>query len=152
VLHVSADNQNATLVGNLATGEGLPREAFDCLLLTQTFPFIYELHAAVRHARDSLKPGGVLLATMAGISQISRYDMARWGDFWRFTDASARRMFGDVFGQENVTVSVYGNVLAACALLQGLAAEELTAAELDHADPDYQVTLGVRAVRAGERL
>jgi hypothetical protein len=32
-----------------------------------------------------LKPGGVLLATVSGISQISRYDMYRWGDYWRFT-------------------------------------------------------------------
>ena len=29
---------------------------------------------------------------MSGISQISRYDMERWGEYWRFTDASTKRI------------------------------------------------------------
>ena len=95
-----------------------------------------------------MAPGGVLLATVPGISQISRYDMDRWGDYWRFTDASIRRLFGDVFGPENVAVQTHGNVLAAIAFLEGLAAEELDAAELRSHDPDYQVLITVRAVKS----
>ena len=32
-----------------------------------------------------LKPGRVLLTTLPGISQLCRYGMDRWGDFWRFS-------------------------------------------------------------------
>jgi hypothetical protein len=46
-----------------------------------------------------------------------------------------------------VEVQAHGNVLAATAFLQGLAAEELTQAELDYNDPDYEVNIAVRAVK-----
>jgi len=147
VLHAVPGNPQATLVGDLATGEGLPKEAFNCIILTQTLPFIYDVQAAITNAYSALKLDGVLLATFPGISQISRYDMDRWGDYWRFTDASTRRLFGDIFGLGNVTVETHGNVLAACSFLHGLAAEELKQAELDYQDPDYQVTITVRAVK-----
>jgi hypothetical protein len=144
VLHVLPGNPQATIVGNLETGLGLPIEAYDCLILTQTFPFIYSVQSAIAHCHASLKTNGVLLATFPGISQISRFDMDRWGDYWRFTNASAERLFGEVFGIGNVSVETHGNVLAACALLHGIAAEELTPKELDTCDPDYQVIVTVR--------
>lgn len=150
VLHAVPGNPKATVVGDLATGEGIAHEAFDCMILTQVLLFIYDVKAAVGNSYAALKPGGVLLATFPGISQISRYDMDRWGDYWRFTDASARRLFGDVFGAENVTVETHGNVLVACAFLHGLATEELRRSELDYTDPDYQVLITVRAVKSGE--
>ncbi len=95
-----------------------------------------------------LKPGGVLLATVPGISQISRYDMDRWGDFWRFTTLSATRVFQEVFGRRDLTVEAFGNVLTAMALLQGLSVEELTIRELDHRDPDYELLITVRACKS----
>lgn len=148
VLHAVAGNPQATLVGDLATGDGIPKGAFDSIILTQTLPFIFDVKQAVSVIYAALKPSGVALVTLPGISQISRYDMERWGDYWRFTDASVRRLFGDAFGAENVTQTNYGNILAACAFLQGLAAHELKPAELDYRDPDYQVIIGVRVVRA----
>jgi hypothetical protein len=39
-------------------------------------------------------------------------------------------------------------VLAATAFLQGLAVSELRETELDERDPDYEVIIAVRAVRA----
>ena len=150
VLHTVPGNPQATLVGDLATGQGIPEKAFDCMILTQTFLVIYDVQAAIANAHAALKPGGVLLATVPGISQISRYDMDRWGDYWRLTDASVHRLFGDVFGAENVTIITHGNVLVACAFLHGLAAHELKQEELYYHDPDYQVLITVRAVRMKE--
>jgi hypothetical protein len=147
VLHAVAGNPDATLIGDLGTGAGIPKASFDCTILTQTLQFIYDMQDAVKTIHDALKPAGAALLTFPGVSQISRYDMDRWGDYWRFTDASAKRLFGDVFGPENVTVVTYGNVLAACAFLHGLAAHELTKAELDCHDADYQVIIGVRALK-----
>lgn len=152
VLHAVAGNPGATIVGDLSTGKGIPNGVFDCVILTQTLFVIYDVRSAVLNAYSSLKPGGVLLATFCGISQISRYDMDRWGDYWRFTDASAKQIFGEVFGAENVSVRTHGNVMVACAFLHGLAAEELKPSELDYNDPDYQVIITVRAVKPVETL
>jgi hypothetical protein len=149
VLHVTPDNPQATLLGNLATGEGIPSGRFDCMILTQTLPFIHDVHAAVSNCYTALKPRGVLLSTFPGISQISRYDMERWGDYWRFTTLSAKRLFEEVFPTENVEVKAYGNVLVAVAFLHGLAVEELKQKELDYHDPDYEVLITVRAVKPG---
>ena len=147
ILHVVADNPQATFVGDLQTGQGLSGDTYDCMILTQTLLFIYDIHAAIDNCHRSLRPGGVLLATFPGISQVVRYDMDRWGDYWRFTDASTRRLFGNVFGLENVVVETHGNVLTACAFLHGLATSELKPKELDFRDPDYQVMIMVRAVK-----
>lgn len=147
VLHAVPGNWRATLVGDLSTGEGLPADSFDCLILTQTLLCIYDLRGTVRNIHRILKPGGVALVTIPGISQISRYDMDRWGDYWRFTDRSARRLFEEAFPAANVTVETRGNVLVATAFLHGLAAEELSQSELSSCDPDYQVSIMVRAVK-----
>lgn len=149
VLHAVPGNPDATLVGDLATGEGIPTAAFDCLILTQTLSHIYEVSAAIAHAHAALTPGGVLLATVPGISQISRYDADRWGDFWRFTPAAVTRIFAEVYGAGQVEVVAQGNVLVACAFLQGLSAEELTTEELVKQDRDYPVLITVRAVKRG---
>ena len=143
VLHVTPGNPQATLVGDLETGAGIPASAFDCMILTQTFQFIYEVNGAIANAYAALKPGGVLLVTFPGISQISRYEM----DCWRFTTLSARKLFGEVFPTRSIKIEAHGNVLIAMAFLHGFAAEELQREELDYHDPDYEVLITVRAVK-----
>ena len=147
VLHAVPGNPEATLVGDLVTGQGIPREAFDCMILTQTFPFIYDVRAAIATVFAALKPGGVLLATVSGISQISRYDMERWGDYWRFTTRSSRLLLEEVFPAENVFVEAHGNVYSAIAFLHGVAVEELSQEKLDHRDQDYELLITLRAVK-----
>ena len=145
VLHAVSGNPAATVVGDLTTGLGIPQNAFDCIILTQTLPFIYDVRSAIQNVYVSLKPGGVVLASVPGISQISRYDMDRWGDFWRFTPLSARRLFQEAFPEEAVSVESYGNVLTAVAFLHGLVTEELRASELAYNDRDYPVIITIRA-------
>lgn len=147
VLHAAPGNRHATLVGDLATGEGIPHEAFDCIILTQTLLCIEDVRSAIANCARSLAPGGVVLATVPGISQVSRYDMERWGDWWRFTTLSARRLFESAFGAGNVAVEAFGNVLAATGFLQGMAAEELTADELEYRDADYELVITIHARR-----
>jgi hypothetical protein len=89
----------------------------------------------------------VLLATVPGISQISREDRRDWGDWWRFTSDSVRRLFAEAYGPENIAVQAHGNVLSAACFLYGFAAEELTEAELAHNDPDFELLMTVRAVK-----
>ena len=149
VLHAAPGNRTATIVADLASGDGIPPNAFDGIILTQTLQHVYDTRAAVATLHRALAPGGVVLATVPGISQISRYDMERWGDFWRFTTLSARRLFEDVFDAREIHVKAHGNVLVACAFLHGLAADELDPEELDHHDPDYQVLITIRARKSG---
>lgn len=148
VLHVQEGNPNATIVADLSSSNHILSDTYDCVILTQTLPFIFDTRAAIRTLYRVLISGGVLLVTFPGISQISRYDMERWGDYWRFTTLSARRLFGEVFPISNVSVQAHGNVLAASAFLHGLVAQDLHVEELDHCDPDYEVLITVRAVKS----
>ncbi len=88
-----------------------------------------------------------MLATLPAIAPISRYDAERWGEYWHFTVQSAQRLFGSVFGDANVAVHAFGNHVAAHAYLAGMAAEELTVAELAPEDPEFPVVVTVVAVR-----
>jgi SAM-dependent methyltransferase len=145
VLHAVPGNPTATIVADLTSATDVPSGRFDCIILTQTLQYIYDLHAALRTVHRLLKPGGVVLATVPGISQTSRYDAEQWGEFWRFTTLSARRLFGEVFPDYATTVQGYGNVLVALAFLYGLLSEELRREELDYHDPDYELLITIRA-------
>lgn len=148
VLHVSPGEPSATVIADLTDAPGIADNTYDCIILTQTLQFIFDVKAAVTTTHRVLRPGGVALVTVPGISQISRYDMDRWGDYWRFTDLAAHRLFADVFGDGNVETKAHGNVLAAITLLEGLPAESLSPEELSHNDPDYPLVTTVRAVKA----
>jgi glycosyltransferase involved in cell wall biosynthesis len=146
VLHVNADNPLATFVGDLTHADHLPSDSFDCFILTQTLHLVYDVRAALRSIYRILRPGGVVLATFPGISQISN---DQWADYWHwsFTTLSARRLFEEFFPTTHVTFQAFGNVRAATAFLQGLAAEELRQPELDYQDPQYEVVIAVRAMK-----
>jgi SAM-dependent methyltransferase len=148
VLHVSADNPGATIVGDLATGEGVPVGAYDCVICTQTLNVVYDVHGAVRTLHAALVPGGVLLMTVAGICQAARPDRDEWGDFWRFTSLSVRRLLEERFAPADVRVEAYGNLAAATSFLEGRAAAELRPDELVPRDPDYEVLIAARAQKA----
>jgi SAM-dependent methyltransferase len=147
VLHVVPGNPAATIVADLGCAPEIPSDTFDCIILSQVLLCIEDVRAAIGTVHRILRPGGVALVTVPGISQISRYDMDRWGDYWRFTTLSAERLFASVFPADHVTIQAHGNVLTAVAFLHGLAVEELRAEELDHHDPDYQMLITVRAVK-----
>ncbi|PSL44941.1 methyltransferase family protein [Chitinophaga niastensis] len=151
VLHVQPGKQ-VTIQGDLTNYASLPANHIDCFICTQTFNFIYDFKTAIAGAHYLLKPGGVLLATLAGITQLSAYDMKQWGDYWRFTPQSATKVFGEIFGEENIEITSYGNVLACTAILQGIAAEELSVAELQHNDPVYPVIITVKAKKASHGI
>lgn len=143
----AVSSSGVTIVGDLASGKNIPEKAFDCVILTQTIQMIYDVKSALKHAMRALKPGGSLLLTAPGISQISRYDMDRWGDFWRFTSQSLQMLLMEAAPEANIQVSVYGNVAVAKAFLDGIAMEELPPNILDYQDDDYQVVLSARVVK-----
>jgi SAM-dependent methyltransferase len=147
VLHVAEQKEHVTLIGSLTDPSSIPAASFDCLIVTQTLQLIYDVQTAVCTIYDSLKPGGVALVTVPGISQISRYDMDRWGHYWSFTTRSVEKLFTAGFPLDHLQIEAHGNVLAAISFLHGLASQELRSAELEHTDPDYQLLITIRARR-----
>jgi SAM-dependent methyltransferase len=143
VLDIDASNPRATIIADLADATGIANDTFDCIVLTQVLQLVFDVPAAVSHLERILKPGGVLLATVPGISRVGRRELST--DFWRFTPESCRRLFAANFRPDDVRVQSYGNVLSASAFLTGLAAEELSKEELDTADSSYPVIIAVRA-------
>jgi SAM-dependent methyltransferase len=147
ILHPEEGNPNATIVADLTVADNLASNSFDFIIATQTLDFVYDVRAAVATLSRILKPGGRLLATVSGISKISREDMDRWGHYWAFTTRSTEQLLHEFFPAKNVQVEAHGNVLAAIAFLHGLATEELRREELDCDDRDFQVLISIRAVK-----
>lgn len=135
------DNIKKDIVGNFETGEGIEEEMMDCIILTQILPFIYNTQKAIKNIYKMLKEHGTALITVNGISQISRYDMDRWGHYWNFTDMSMQRLLETVVPKDNIKIQTFGNVKAATALLYGLAVEDMAEDSLDVWDKDYQISI-----------
>jgi SAM-dependent methyltransferase len=146
VLHVNGATPGATFGGDLADGSFLPTEAFDCLIFTQTLHLIYDFPAALRTIERILAPGGVLLMTVPGISNI---DPDEWGSTWhyQFTQHSVQRMCAETFPMWEVELASHGNILSVIAFLHGLGVGELTAEELAYHEPEYSLTHTARVVK-----
>lgn len=148
VMHATAGNPEATIVGDLTSADHIPSAIFDCIIFVQTLQMIYDVNAALRTLHRILKPGGVLLLTSHGISKIGRrLGRDDWGEYWRFTTQSLERLIQENFPGARASVSSYGNIKSAVGYLHGLAAEELSAEDLDLLDPDYEVLLTARVVK-----
>lgn len=145
ILDIDPANREATVIADLAAANLINDDSFDCFILTQTLHLIYEVKSAIVHSHRILRPGGVLLVTIPSISRLAGEG---YTDYWRFTPASCARLFGEIFGPDQVTVTAFGNVLSAIAFLEGMACEELSQRELDTIDERYPVLLAIRAVKA----
>ena len=148
VLDIDPANPRATVVADLGVEGALEAEAFDCCLIVQTLLYVPDPAVAVRTLWRALRPGGVLLLTVPGITRVDPILSAT--DYWRFTPAVCRRLLGDAFGPEHVDVEGHGNVLAAIAFLAGMGYEELSRREREVTDPAYPLIVTARAVK-GER-
>lgn len=145
-LHIDAEAPTATIIGDLTDAPHVPSDAFDCFILTQTLQLIYEVRLALKTAHRILKPGGVLLITIPGITPLNDEEWNKcW--YWSFTVFSAQKMLEEVFPAENIEIESLGNVLSATAFLQGLAVQELNVEELDYRDPSYPVIITIRAIK-----
>jgi SAM-dependent methyltransferase len=149
VLDVFADNPVATIVADIADAPNIPDNNFDCVLVTQVLSWIYDVRAPFQTAERILAPSGVLLATTPGICRIAPVEAELFGQWWHLTAMSAKRVAEEVFGEGNVEVQTYGNVLAAAGWLFGLGQYDLTPEELAVNDPAFEVIVAIRAVKRG---
>jgi SAM-dependent methyltransferase len=140
VLDADPAATRATIRGDLSA---LPADTFDVFICTQTLQAIADPLGALRQARAALRPGGVLLATVPGISQIRPGDA--FPDHVRYTSHGLRALAEQVF--PGVRVRAHGNLVTAAAFLYGLAEEELDPGAFATDDPAYELLITLRAQR-----
>ena len=146
IFHVNAENPKATIIGDLSNAPQVPDNSFDCIILTQTLQFIFDFKGALQTCFRILKPGGVLLLTVPGISQIEYGDLAEsW--FWSFTKPAMQKIMAQIFPASKVEVQNFGNVFVATALLYGMGLPEVEKEQMDYTDPHYQVIVTVKAIK-----
>ena len=143
VLHKDSGNPRATIVADLTHSNNIPGDCFDCIICTHVLHVIYDVDKALLELFRILKPGGVLLVALPGLSMCD----PQWHELWRFTPEGLRIKLAKIFGDESVTVRAYGNSLTAAGEVRGLVTHEFTRAELDDHDPRFAVEVCARAVR-----
>jgi peptidoglycan/xylan/chitin deacetylase (PgdA/CDA1 family) len=146
VIDIDVSNPSANITGDLRNLRAVASGSYDCIILTQTIHVIDDMRSVVREAARVLKPGGSLLVTLPCASRVC-LEYGRDGDFWRVTEAGARRIFLEAFPSSSLEVRSFGSVLTNVAFLEGLAAHELSPEELEFHDPFYPLLVGVRAQR-----
>jgi SAM-dependent methyltransferase len=150
VLDIRSGNPRATIVADLTDTSNIPSipsNTFDCFLCPQTLQFVFDVRSAVHTIQRVLKPGGVALVTVPGLSQTYDPD---WGDIWswNFAPHSARRLFCESFPAANVDIECHGNALIAVSFLMGLVEDDLREDEFEHHQPGYEIVFTIRAVKA----
>ncbi len=140
------ENTRATIIGDLTNLSSEWNDKFDAIVLTQTLHLIFDLQGAVSALYRLLKSGGSLLVTVPGLTPIDHHqEYETW--YWSLTEASARRLFSDVFGANSTQIAVFGNVCSAVCFLEGIAAEELKPEMLLKLDRHFPVTIGICATK-----
>lgn len=150
ILCFDKDNSGSSIICDLSKPDSIPENYSDCFICTQTLNFIYDIDNAIFSCHKVLKNNGVFLGTVGGLSQISKYDMERWGDYWRFTNLSIKKLFEKHFGTGNVETYVFGNLTSSICLLQGISINDLpTLKILEEIDNRYQIIIGIKATKRG---
>ena len=143
VLH-HAGNEESTVVGDLTTGAGLPSGPTTASSARRRCPSSTTSTRRSAGIARVLKPGGVVLATVPGMSQVSREDKRDWGDWWRFTSQ------GDANGSSaRPTTTSRSRRTATCSRPRRSSTRtrprSSTEQELAHRDPEYELLITVRA-------
>jgi hypothetical protein len=122
--------------GDLTQLNELPHETYDTIICTNVLNFIYDVNSAADGLYKLLKPGGTCLITLASFStHISKYDSDRWGDYWRFSEKSAIKLFENKFTIENRYV--FGNSYSSVAQMYGYCLEELDMKKIFNIEFEY---------------
>jgi SAM-dependent methyltransferase len=147
IFHYDVNHSRATFIGDLSRCDHIPDALFDCIIMTQTLQFIYDTRAALTNIHRLLKPGGSMIATFPGISQISD---PNWNSTWcwGWSSGQAANLLEATFPNGDVKVETLGNRFAAIAMLHGLVAEEVPEERLLAPDGACAFLVGAVAVRA----
>ena len=146
VVDIDPRNDSATIVADLSDAGCLPRGAFDCIVVPQTLQYVSDPNTALANLWGALVPGGIVLLTVPTIAKLD-HDI---GDVesWRFLPRGLGRLVEVSCPEASVEIRAFGNVLAAVAILMGVAAEEMRDTEIAAVDPEYPVLVTAAISRA----
>lgn len=113
----------------------LPSEAYDCVLLPCTLQHFRELELCLKNVLRVVRPGGVILASAAGLFRLDKVGL----DYWRPTPDGWKDLLPRVWPGCAIEVESEGNCLAVVAINLGLALEELRPRELNAYDARFPV-------------
>jgi glycosyltransferase involved in cell wall biosynthesis len=138
--HVLDIGSPACPLSHIAELQDDSRSCICCLFTPQTF----DMSETIQHLHRVLKPSGVLLAILPGVV-MNEHGVGTMGD-WRFTTRAAQRLFSPYF--TNLEIESCGNAITSLALLHRLPASILDKREFSVVDPQFQLLITVRAIKA----
>jgi SAM-dependent methyltransferase len=146
ILDIDISNAKATIIGDLRKLNNIPDNTYDCIILTQVLQYIDDLDSSIRESYRILKTNGTLLITLPSVSRIDPLTGVA-GDFWRFTEASAKYLFEKVFDKKKLEIDSWGNVYACSNFLYGFSWHELSKKDLDFRDKNFPLIITIKATK-----
>jgi SAM-dependent methyltransferase len=140
VLDIRATNRRATIVADLCKPGSLPREQFDCVILTHTLQLLEDPAVALGNIGASLVPGGVALITVPSLGRLDLGDR----DYWRWVPSGLEVLCRRAMPDTEVQVSAYGNAGTGAAFFVGLSAENVGRRVLGQDDARFPVVTCAR--------
>lgn len=145
VVDIDRSNPGATLYADLQHAPQLPSATYDCVVLTQVLPVVFDLHGIVDTVHRILKPGGVVLLTAPG-----PFSPPFAGDeyekfYWAFYPLTIRTLLQRRFPREDIHVEARGNLATCAAFIAGLSQQDLTDADYATDDEHYPLIVAARA-------
>ncbi len=142
LVDIDPRNDAATIIADLSDPGSLPAAAFDCALIAQTLVYTRDPFLAVANVWQSLASGGTLLLTTPALARVDPAAIDE--DRWHLTVAGLTEIVRRACPDGKATVSGFGNHVTAIAFLEGIAAEELSAAELEATHPSFPIVVAAR--------
>ena len=148
VLDIEPRSPLVTIVADLTDAPKVPSNTFDCVIITQVLVLIQDVAKALATLCRILKPGGVALITVPGISQISSSSAEAQDWSWSFYPKTLRwLLLQHDFDEEKLLVGGAGNLKTTVGFLLGLAQEDLLASDFAVKDERYPLVVTARAVK-----
>lgn len=147
VVDIDTANQNATLIADLENAPQIADNTYDCIVLTQVLPVIFDVFGAVATLYRVLKPGGVLLMTVPGPFSpcFKGDDHERF--FWAFYPDTVRKLLGKWFAPQAMHIEAKGNLTTCSAFIAGLAQQDLGPEDYEGDVDCYPLIISARAVK-----
>lgn len=144
IIDIEEANVNATIIDDLRNLQTISDNSFDCIILTQVLQFIDDVESAISECYRILAPRGVLLVTLPALSRADCTSGVD-GDFWRFTQASAKYLFEKKFSTNSIKIDFFGNARSGIYFYAGLSIADTQKKVLVDKDENFPTIITVRA-------
>lgn len=128
----------------------LPSDTYDCVIIVNSFQSTQSLSPVIKTLHRILKPTGVVLAIMKGIGIVANEQSVDIDRNRHLACLSVKKLFEEGFPINNISITCFGNVLAAKSFLIKLVSRETDQGESNYSNDRDQIVIGVRAAKNGQ--